>query len=138
MKRKTKRKTRAPQAGGASPAGRLPKRSAVTTPPASKPQGSGERDGATSKAEPTAHGKRGGKTGDASKRETVNHPTHYNEHPSGVECVTIAEGFNFNVGNAVKYLWRAGLKGNRIEDLKKAQWYVEREIFRLLMEGVSP
>ena len=37
----------------------------------------------------------------------------------------------FNVGNAVKYLWRAGLKGDVLEDLKKARWYVEREISRV-------
>jgi len=38
---------------------------------------------------------------------------------------------NFNVGNAVKYLWRAGSKGDALEDLKKARWYVDREIQRL-------
>jgi hypothetical protein len=64
--------------------------------------------------------------------ETVNHPKHYNEHPSGVECITIVEQFNFNVGNAIKYLWRAGLKSeNAIEDLEKAAWYCNREIIRL-------
>lgn len=63
--------------------------------------------------------------------ETVNHPKHYNAHPSGVECITIAEQFNFNIGNAVKYLWRAGLKGDAVEDLRKAKWYIEREIERL-------
>jgi hypothetical protein len=72
-----------------------------------------------------------GANGEARERERVNHPAHYNEHPSGVECVTIAEAFSFNVGNAVKYLWRAGLKGDRIEDFEKARWYVDREIFRL-------
>jgi hypothetical protein len=63
--------------------------------------------------------------------DTVNHPPHYNDHPSGVECIAIVEHFTFNVGNAVKYLWRAGLKGDRLEDLRKARWYVEREIERL-------
>ena len=62
---------------------------------------------------------------------SVDHPSHYNEHPSGVECITIAEAFNFNIGNAVKYLWRAGLKGDAVEDLKKASWYINREIQRL-------
>jgi hypothetical protein len=38
---------------------------------------------------------------------------------------------NFNLGNAVKYIWRAGDKGNLIEDLKKARWYLDREIIRL-------
>lgn len=62
--------------------------------------------------------------------ETVNHPPHYNSHPSGIECIDIVEYHNFNVGNAIKYLWRADHK-NGIEDLKKAQWYVNREIERL-------
>lgn len=61
----------------------------------------------------------------------INHPPHYNAHPSGVECIAIAEHFNFNIGNAIKYLWRAGLKENLVEDLKKARWYVDREIQRL-------
>lgn len=59
----------------------------------------------------------------------VNHPPHYTGHPSGVECIEITEHMNFNVGNAVKYLWRADLK-NGIEDLEKAEWYVQREIRR--------
>jgi len=59
---------------------------------------------------------------------TVDHPKHYNSHPSGVECIVVVEHFGFNVGNAVKYLWRCGLKGDEIEDLKKALWYVQREI----------
>ena len=63
--------------------------------------------------------------------ETVNHPAHYNAHPSGVECITVTEHMTFNVGNAVKYLWRAGHKGSTVEDLKKAAWYVQREIERL-------
>ena len=64
--------------------------------------------------------------------ETVNHPPHYNAHPSGVECVDVAEHYGFNVGNAIKYLWRAGLKSaDPIEDLRKAAWYVNREIDRL-------
>lgn len=74
--------------------------------------------------------------------DNVNHPAHYNSHPSGVECITVVEHMNFNVGNAIKYLWRAGLKtghsvvdknGNEqhIEDLKKAYWYINREIDRI-------
>jgi hypothetical protein len=63
--------------------------------------------------------------------DPVNHPPHYTNHPSGVECITITEHFNFCVGNAVKYLWRAGLKGDAVEDLKKAAWYIDREIQRL-------
>lgn len=63
--------------------------------------------------------------------DIVNHPPHYNAHPSGVECITITEHYNFNIGNAIKYLWRAGLKGDAVEDLKKATWYVQREIERI-------
>jgi len=58
----------------------------------------------------------------------VDHPKHYNDNPSGVECIDVVEHMTFNVGNAVKYLWRAGLKGDRVEDLRKAAWYVNREI----------
>jgi len=60
--------------------------------------------------------------------DTVNHPPHYKAHPSGVECIQITEHMNFCLGNAVKYIWRAGLKNDVIEDLKKAKWYIEREI----------
>jgi hypothetical protein len=59
----------------------------------------------------------------------VEHPIHYNEHPSGVECIEVAEHMNFCLGNAIKYIWRADLKGG-VEDLKKARWYIEREIDR--------
>lgn len=63
----------------------------------------------------------------------VNHPAHYTQHPSGVECIQITEHMNFCVGNAVKCLWRAGLKGeSHIEDLRKARWYIDREIQRLV------
>lgn len=61
----------------------------------------------------------------------VNHPPHYTSHPSGVECITVTEWMNFNLGNCVKYIWRADEKGNTIEDLKKARWYLDREIARL-------
>jgi len=64
-------------------------------------------------------------------KETVNHPDHYNAHPSGVECIDVVEHMTFNVGNAIKYLWRAGHKGDTVEDLRKARWYVDREIKRL-------
>jgi Protein of unknwon function (DUF3310) len=63
--------------------------------------------------------------------DAVEHPAHYTSHPSGVECIQVTEHMNFNVGNAVKYLWRNESKGNRIEDLRKARWYVDREIARL-------
>ena len=61
--------------------------------------------------------------------ETVDHPRHYNAHPSGVECIDVVEHLGFNVGNAIKYLWRAGQKGSAIEDLRKAKWYVARELW---------
>ncbi len=67
----------------------------------------------------------------SAKPDMVNHPPHYNSHPSGVECITVTEHMNFCIGNAVKYLWRAGSKGDALEDLKKAQFYVAREIARL-------
>ena len=64
--------------------------------------------------------------------ETVNHPKHYNAHPSGVECIDIVEHMTFNLGSAVKYIWRAGLKSeSAVEDLRKAVWYLEREIERI-------
>lgn len=67
----------------------------------------------------------------------VDHPEHYNRHPSGVECITIAEAFNFNLGNAIKYIWRAGLKGDAITDLQKAEHYIAREIGRLAAERIA-
>ena len=67
--------------------------------------------------------------------DPVNHPPHYTAHPSGVECITIAEHMNFNLGNALKYIWRAGLKSaGPLEDLEKARWYLTREIGRLRNE----
>ena len=67
--------------------------------------------------------------------DLVNHPPHYGSHPSGVECITITEHFNFNMGNAIKYIWRADGKGNPLQDLEKAKWYIEREIKRRTSEG---
>ncbi len=62
--------------------------------------------------------------------DPVNYPAHYVNHPSGIECIQITEHMNFCLGNAVKYIWRADEKGSDIEDLKKAVWYIEREIAR--------
>jgi hypothetical protein len=62
--------------------------------------------------------------------DPVNRPRHYTTHPSGVECIQITEHMNFNLGNAVKYLWRADEKGAPIQDLEKAVWYITREIER--------
>jgi hypothetical protein len=63
--------------------------------------------------------------------DPIDHPSHYTAHPCGVECIAVVEHFNFNLGNAVKYIWRAGLKGAVVEDLKKARWYIDREISRI-------
>jgi hypothetical protein len=66
------------------------------------------------------------------KKQTslVDHPTHYNAHPSGVECIQVVEHFNFCLGNAIKYIWRADEKGTAIQDLEKAIWYLQYEIKR--------
>jgi hypothetical protein len=66
-------------------------------------------------------------------KEMVNHPNHYNNNPSGIECIDVIRHMNFNVGNAVKYLWRAGVKDDKthIEDLEKASWYIQDEIKRI-------
>jgi hypothetical protein len=61
----------------------------------------------------------------------VNHPPHYMSHPSGVECITVTEWMSFTQGNAVKYLWRCFEKGDPVENLEKARWYIDREIGRL-------
>ena len=63
--------------------------------------------------------------------DPVNHPEHYTSHPSGVEAIDITRHMNFNLGNAVKYIWRAGLKGDSIEDLQKARFYISDELERL-------
>ncbi|MER7987005.1 DUF3310 domain-containing protein [Streptomyces noursei] len=63
-------------------------------------------------------------------RSAVERPPHYTSHPSGIECIEITKHMNFPLGNAVKYLWRADLKGNVIEDLKKARNYIDIEIAR--------
>ena len=73
------------------------------------------------------------------KTDSVNHPAHYNSHPSGIECIEIARHHNFNIGNTIKYLWRAGLKSEegmedadkQVEDLNKAIWYIQDEIKRI-------
>lgn len=68
--------------------------------------------------------------------DLVNYPPHYTSHPSGVECIQITEHMNFCRGNALKYIWRAGEKDpiREIEDLRKARWYLDREIARLEKE----
>ena len=71
--------------------------------------------------------------------DNVNHPKHYTNHPSGIECIEITRHYCFTIGNAIKYLWRAGLKTEEgmtnkqkeIEDLKKAIWYINDRIKQL-------
>ena len=60
--------------------------------------------------------------------DPVNHPQHYNGHPSGIECIEIVRHMGFNLGNATKYIWRADLKNDALEDLRKAAWYIADEI----------
>ena len=84
----------------------------------------------------------------SNKNDNVNHPKYYTSDPSGIECIDITRHRNFNIGNAIKYLWRAGFKfgmeitpkktaiikngkDNEIEDLNKAVWYLVDEIHRL-------
>lgn len=70
--------------------------------------------------------------------ERVNHPNYY-QHPSGVECIEIARHHSFNIGCAIKYLWRAGRKHEtgmndtekEVEDLQKAVFYINDEINKL-------
>lgn len=70
--------------------------------------------------------------------DQVNHPPHYTSHPSGIEAIQITRHMNFNLGNAMKYIWRAGIKNEEkhIEDLKKAIFYINDEIKRL--ESMTP
>ena len=70
-------------------------------------------------------------------KEWVNHPDHYNNNPSGVEAIEVIEHMSFNLGNAVKYIWRAGDKGKFLEDLRKAAWYLNREIERVQVTDAS-
>jgi hypothetical protein len=67
--------------------------------------------------------------------DLINHPPHYTQHPSGVECIQITRHMSFNLGNAIKYIWRADLKGAALDDLRKAQFYIADEIAR--REGLA-
>lgn len=77
------------------------------------------------------------------KKDNVNHPEWYTKHPSGIECIEIARHYCFSIGNAIKYLWRAGLKQEvgksdvtkEIEDLEKAKWYIDDRIKQLKADG---
>lgn len=67
--------------------------------------------------------------------DLVNRPAHYTD--GGIETIDFieAKGLGFNLGNAVKYISRAGKKGNRLQDLQKAQWYLIREINNELLKN---
>lgn len=75
--------------------------------------------------------------------DMVNHPAHYTTHPSGIECIEVTRHYCFSIGNAIKYLWRAGIKSEasmsnkdkEIQDLKKAIWYINDRINQLENEG---
>jgi len=69
------------------------------------------------------------------KEDVISHPKHYTSHPSGVECIQITEHMGFNLGCALKYIWRCDLKRDAIEDLRKAVWYIEREINKRMGES---
>jgi hypothetical protein len=67
--------------------------------------------------------------------DSVNHPSHYTAY-NGFEVIDLVEQMNFNRGNAVEYIARAGLKNgsSEVEDLRKAAWYINREIYRLVAD----
>lgn len=77
------------------------------------------------------------------ERDLVNHPPHYNSHPAKIECIDVVEHLPFNVGNAIKYLWRAPHKSKgtststELQDYEKAIWYIQREIQRRTKEKLS-
>ena len=70
--------------------------------------------------------------------DPVNHPKHYTNHPSGIECIEITRHMSFNLGNALKYIWRADLKDNADEDLRKAIWYLNDELKKRNHEPKTP
>ena len=73
--------------------------------------------------------------------DMVQHPPHYNKHPKGIECIDVIEDFNNpNLANVVKYAWRvdSGGKWDDVEDLRKAEWYIQREIERRARKNEIP
>ena len=81
---------------------------------------------------------------ESENHDPVNHPKHYTSSPAKckecgtpIECIQVVEHMNFNLGSACKYLWRQGLKDDSITDLKKAVWYIQREIEKRLRESVE-
>lgn len=77
------------------------------------------------------------------EHDAVNHPSHYTSHPSGIECLEITRHLSFDPGNALKYVWRVGLKGagtigEALEDLAKAEFYLEDYLREFGREFVVP
>lgn len=68
-----------------------------------------------------------GTTGQVLDPAGVNHPAHYNLHPSGIECIAIKRHLSSNLGDAFKYVFRRGEKGDAAKDLHKAIWYLRDE-----------
>jgi len=69
--------------------------------------------------------------------DNINNPKHYTAHPSGIECIQVTEHMGFCLGNAMKYIWRADLKHDAIEDLEKAIWYLRREISKRTRQPIE-
>lgn len=84
-------------------------------------------------------------TEEQSVSDRVNHPKHYNSHPSGIECIDVIRWYDWDIGSAIKYLWRCGLKSEggltpldkQIEDLEKAVWCIQDKIKTLKKTNVS-
>lgn len=82
---------------------------------------------------------------EVSQNDPVNHPEHYTNHPSGIECIEITKHYDFSIGNAIKYLWRSGLKQEiglssrqkEKQDLEKAIWYINQKIKDLSPKEVA-
>ena len=92
------------------------------------PRGDGDQD--HSQGAPAQSRDDQGIPPEAPAEDPIN-PSYYRQHPSGVECIDVVEHMTFNLGTAYAYIWRAGKKGDIVEDLRKAQWYLDREIMRL-------
>lgn len=69
--------------------------------------------------------------------DPVRQPAHYTNHPSGITCIQVVEDMSLCCGSAVQYIWRHRDKGQPIQDLEKAVWYLEREIDRLKRRGLA-
>jgi hypothetical protein len=74
--------------------------------------------------------------------DLINNPPHYNRASSKcsqcstrIECIDVTRHLNFNLGNAIKYIWRADYKDNKVKDLQKAVWYLQDEIKRVDNSG---